>query len=162
MKSLIVLAFVVVSSPIMAQDEQLVDPADVAAQVLNEGATSLDPSDILTWIDLPRSVKQGDSFALTITVENGRKTGDFSLESIDIDGSFLQGFRIESVTPSPVDTDNSFNSLTLEYLKEIAPGETSEFVIEMIAVEPGVYIGEASIWDEKDFLSRYVHCKVVE
>lgn len=162
MKSLIVLLLLAVSWPVVAQDKEQVDAVDLAIQVLNEGVTSLDPSDMLAWIDLPRSVKKGNSITLTITVENARDTGDFKLESVDIDGSFLRGFRIESVTPVPVESDASFNSLTLEYPKIIAAGETLEFVIEMIAVEPGVYIGEASIWDEEEFLSRYVQCKITE
>ncbi len=95
-------------------------------------------------------------------MENARNTGDFNLESVDLDGSFLRAFRIEAVTPKPVAADDSFNSLTLEYPMKIAAGEKVEFILEMTAVETGVFIGEVSIWDEEDFLSRYVQCKVID
>ena len=162
MKTSIVIVLLAAPWPVAAQDSVTTDPAALAVKVLNEGVTSLDPSDMLAWVELPRSVKKGDSLTLTITVENARKAGDFDLESVDIDGSFLRGFRIESVRPPSDETDDSFDTLTLEYSKAIGPGESLEFVIEMTAVEPGIYIGEVSIWDEEDFLSRYVQCKVLE
>lgn len=162
MKSLILLAMFTLSLAAPTQDDRTISPADLAVQVLSEGATSLDPKDMLVWVDLPRSVKKGDSLTLRITVENAGEATEFNLQSVDLDGSFLIGFRIESVTPTPAETDDSFNVLTLEYPLKIAAGETVDFVLEMIAIETGVHIGEASIWNEENFVSRYVQCKVFE
>jgi len=161
-KSLLVLVLFAVSLPVLGQENESVDPVDLLVQLLNDGATSLDPKEMLAWVDLPRSVKKGDSLTLRISVENARNSDDFNLESVDLDGSFLRAFRIESIAPTPVETDDSFNSLTLEYQIKIAAGEIVEFVLEMTAVETGVYIGEVSIWDEEDFLSRYIQCKVID
>ncbi len=138
------------------------DPADFAVKALEEGTGFLDPSEILAWVELPRSVKKGDKVTLKISVENARKNSDFNLESLDFDGDFLNGFRIESIEPSPSEVDDSLNTLTLEYPMSIAASETVDFVFEMVAVEAGVFIGEVSIWDDENFLSRYIQCKVVD
>jgi hypothetical protein len=137
------------------------DPADLAVKALTEGTGFLDPSEMLAWVEFPRSVKKGDRVTLTISVENARRDSDFNLESVDLDGNFLNGFRIESITPSPSEVDDFLDTLTLEYPMIIAPGETVDFVLEMVAAEAGVFIGEVSIWDDDNFLSRYIQCKVV-
>jgi hypothetical protein len=162
MKLLILLALLGMFAPLKAQDIESMDPADLAVKALTEGTGFLDPSEMLAWVELPRSVKKGDQVTLKISVENARENSDFILESVDLDGSFLSGFRIESITPSPAEVDDSFNTLTMEYPMKIAAGETVDFVLEMTAIAAGVYVGEVSIWDEEDFLSRYVQCKVVE
>ncbi len=162
MRHLVVAALLSLSLPINAQDAESMDPADLAAKALTEGTIFLDPSEILAWVALPRSVKKGDRITLRVSVENGRKSGDFNIESVDLDWSFLAGFQVESVTPSPDEIDDSLGTMTLEYSMKIAAGETADFVLELIAKEVGIHIGEVSIWDEENFLSRYVQCKVVE
>lgn len=162
LRLVIFFALLGLSVPANAQDIASMDPADLAVKALTEDAEFLDPGEILAWVELPRSVKKGDRLTLRVSVENARETSNFDLASVDLDGSFLKGFRIESITPSPNETDDSFNTLSLEYPMRIAAGETVDFVLEMIAVEVGVYIGEVSIWNEENFLSRYVQCKVAE
>jgi hypothetical protein len=150
------------SAPLKAQAIESMDPADLAVKALTEGTGFLDPSEMLAWVELPRSVKKGERVTLKISVENARENGDYNLQSVDLDRSFLSGFRIESVAPSPAEVDDSFSTLTMEYAMKIAAGETVDFVFEMTAIEAGVYIGEVNIWDEENFLSRYVQCKVIE
>lgn len=150
------------SAPLKAQDIESMDPADLAVKALTERTGFLDPGEMLAWVELPRSVKKGDRVTLKISVENVRENGDFNLESVDLDGSFLSGFRIESISPSPAEVDDSFSTLTMEYPMKIAAGKTVDFVLEMIAIEAGVYVGEISIWNEENFLSRCVQCKVDE
>ncbi len=162
MRSLLALIALAMSPAVTADDKEAVDPAELAIQVLNEGVASLGPDDILAWVDLPRSVRKGAKFDLTITVENARDADDFTLESIDLDWSFLKGFKIETVSPNPTEVDDSFGTLTLEYPVIIGPDAEAEFTIGMVAVEPGVYIGEATVWHEEEFLYRHVQCKVVE
>jgi len=130
--------------------------------LMSGDATSLDPQGMLAWVDIPRSVDVGDTVKLKITVENARNAKDFSLESVDLDGSFLRGFQLLSITPRPEETDEYSDMLELSYPMKIAAGDSVEFVLELEAIKVGVYIGEVSIWDEDDFLSRYVQSKVVE
>ena len=138
------------------------DPADLAAKALTEGAGFLDPSEMLTWVELPRSVTKGDSVKLRISVENARETGHFELASVDLDTSFLKGFEIISIAPEPIEIDDSYGTLTLDYPMSIKAGQTIDFVLELVAVETGVFIGEVSIWNDENFLSRYIQCKVVD
>ena len=127
--------------------------------LMNEDATF---PNMLTWVEFPRSISVGDTATLIITVENARETGAFNLESVDVGAGFLKGFEIESVTPKPAESDDSGDYLELTYPMTIAAGDSVEFALELIAIEAGVYIGEIDIWNDDDFLSRYVQCKVVE
>jgi hypothetical protein len=138
------------------------DPADLAVKALTDGTGFLGPSEMLAWVELPRSVKNGDRVTLRISVENAREDSAFNLESLDLDGSFLNGFRIESIVPPPSEVDDSLGSLTLEYPMIIGAGDTVDFILEMVASEAGVFIGEVSIWDNENFLSRYIQCKVID
>ena len=95
-------------------------------------------------------------------VQNAREAGHFELASVDLDRSFLKGFEIISIAPEPIEIDDSYGTLTLDYPMSIKAGQTVDFVLELVAVETGVFIGEVSIWNDENFLSRYIQCKVVD
>ncbi len=162
MRLLIFFALLGLSATLEAEDVSAMDPTDHAIKALKEGLTYLDPSNMLAWVELPRSAKKGDRISLKLSLQNARQSNNFNLASVDLDVSFLDGFRVVSIAPSPEAMEDSLGMLTMEYPITIGPGETVDFVLELVAIKAGVYVGEVSFWDGEEFLSRYVQCKIVE
>ncbi|MEM7430935.1 MAG: hypothetical protein AAF351_03230 [Pseudomonadota bacterium] len=143
-----------------AQDPNLDDLAEAVEDYIEDYGLE-DPEDILTWAELPRLAQQGEALTLTVTIENAREDEGFDLESVDLTWEFLDGYDVVSISPEPLDADNSMGSLTLYYNRVLEAGETMEVVFDLVAEKPGVHIGDVSIWDKDgSFLYRYVQSKI--
>ena len=94
--------------------------------------------------------------------KNTRADRYFELETVDLDWSFLDGFEVKSVRPDALETDNSLGTLELTYSMKLGPGSETRYTLSLVATRVGVFVGEISVWDDKQFLSRFVQCEVVE
>jgi hypothetical protein len=119
-----------------------------------------DPSQIMSWVELPRTVKQGDTFDLLVTIENGRTEDAFRLSEIFLGESFIAGFKILDLSPPPRNKDKSLGDWALEYPTDIPAGETREFQIRLRAKASGVFIGDIDIYEGERFLTRAAQTRV--
>ena len=97
-------------------------------------------------ISAPVEVAVGDEFEMTVTVTNPNDA-TVTLDSIDIYYSFLDGFQVVSVSPSPGDTTD-FEMLDFrswDFGNTIAPGDELDIVYKLRAIQPGHYSGDVDI-----------------
>jgi hypothetical protein len=146
----------------LSEETSQVTANELAAQVLSEGVSSLDPAAVMAWAGMPHRASVGETVVLTISIENGRETEPFILESLDIGGDFGKGFEVVSINPKPTAVDTMLNTLTLEYPINIPPGELVDFELKLRAMASGVFIGEVDLWEGDKVLTRYAQCKVVK
>lgn len=159
MRLLVILA-AAVHLPAFSADDANAKAAQLAAQVLSEGTSSLDPQGILAWVDTPREMLPNKDVTLTVTIENARAAEPFALDSIDIASSFLKGFVVKSVNPKPSEVDDSFASVTLDYDLSVPPGGKLVISLELRSRSPGAFVGEVDIWEGDRFLTRTAQCRV--
>lgn len=130
-----------------------------AAEVMEEFA---DPEDIMCWVELPRQAKRGDEITLKVLVENGRSEKVLRLSHVDIEDTFMKGFKVLSVAPEPRQQDQLFGILTLEFPDDLNAGETSTYEIRLQAKTPGVYIGDVDIYEGQRWLTRAAQIRITE
>jgi hypothetical protein len=94
----------------------------------------------------PSSVTLNEPFALVIEVRNPHGE-NVTLDSIDIDDGFLNGFQVVSVDPSPSDVMNVpiLNQRSWMFERELAPNESMNVTFEMKPVLVGHYSGDVDV-----------------
>ena len=138
------------------------DGIDIATKVLNEGVSALEPENIFVWVDFPKIVKLNSTINLKIEIENLRSKNAFEIESIDIGNNIGQGFRLKKVTPKPKDVDTFMGELSLEYSYSLKPGESTTVILELIAVNEGIFKGEVDIWEGDNMLTRVAQSRIIK
>jgi len=118
----------------------------VPCTALSEKSESYDgPEDILLWVSAPVQTTVGERVTLMITVENARRAKPFHLEEIDIAGSYLNGFAIVDVQPTP-EEESDDGDQTLSYRMVIPPQSSQRFYITLKSVVGGVFIGDVDVY----------------
>ena len=118
------------------------------------------PEDIMAWVEMPKSVLEGESFVLRITIENGLAKEYYRISSVDIDTDFLHGFKIISIVPEPRHRDDDGGYLEIEFPVDLQPREDWEVEITLQAEKPGVYVGDVDIWAGDDYVTRIAQARV--
>lgn len=96
-------------------------------------------------LDAPHSVTLDSEFEIVVTATNPHAES-VTLDSIDIQQTFLDGFQVVGVTPEPVDTMNVFGMIrTWEFGIPVAPGDSTEIRFEFRAVEEGRFSGDLDV-----------------
>ncbi len=136
--------------------------AELAAKALNEGINAFEAKDIFIWVDVPRFAKLNSTIQMKIEIENLRSDREFKIESIDIGKNLGNGFQFKSVNPKPASIDATFGELSFEYQISVSAGQRKEILIELVAIQEGVYKGEVDIWEGNDFLTRVAQCRIIK
>lgn len=109
-----------------------------------------EPEGILIWVTVSSRALVGENLTLTITIENDRQDRPFHLADIDVEGSYLKGFAIKAVEPTPVDDYAIDGDETLEYNITIPAQTRQQFYITLRSVNAGVFVGDVDIWGSEE------------
>ncbi|MEO0965980.1 MAG: hypothetical protein AAFY08_12800 [Planctomycetota bacterium] len=97
----------------------------------------------------PAQVNNGDSFVITVDVTNTLTT-PIEVYEIDLNTPLLDGFRVDSVTPTPT-AINDYYSLAgyVEYMlsHSIPAGQTQTFTFNCTAIQAGMWSGSIDVYD---------------
>lgn len=134
----------------------------VGAVVLFVAHVAKDPEGMSLRVDMPPTVKRGDTVNLVVTVINERKGSPLVIESIDIGDEFLKGFTVLSCEPSfssstkvPIDESHSY-----VFKQEIAVGATNTFAFKLQARRTGQFSDELDVCEGMRFLTMIVETQV--
>ena len=109
-------------------------------------------------LSVPMEVQTGATFTLTITTTNSHNQ-PVTLDSIDIDDSFLAGFQVVTIVPEPGDTSHLqlLNQRSWVFDKAVAPGGTLSVTFTLKAIADGHFTGDVDVCnpaqDFKTFLA---------
>jgi hypothetical protein len=104
-------------------------------------------------VESPLDVVVGETFTLTIKVENQRGNDSFMLNDIDINDTYLSGFSVISVDPVPEEDQHVpiDNSQSYSFNVGIPSGESREFKFELRAEREGIFRGDVDICEGMRF-----------
>ena len=133
----------------------------VEAEIVVEEATT-DNLIMDASLSAPKSVELGEVFDLELILSNPYSS-EATLNSVDLDHTFLKGFEVISVSPSP-ESDKSYDSLgfhTWYYRNTYAPGDALNIVYKLRATSVGEFKGDFDICNsDQDFKSVTVEIEV--
>lgn len=108
-------------------------------------------------LSLPLEAETDSTVTMVVTVTNVHKRA-VTLDSIDIDNGFLEGFQVVSIEPRPTDTMRIpvIDQRSWEFGRAVAPGETVAVTFTMRAVAAGRYSGDIDVCNpNQDFKTLY-------
>lgn len=115
-------------------------------------------------LDVPQQVKQGDIVRMKVLTFNPNKRS-ITLDSIDIDDSFMAGFQVVRVEPTPKDTLRLgiLRQRSWEFGAMVPPGTGLDVTFELQAVAEGRWIGQVDVCNPtQDFNSLLADVMVSE
>ncbi|HYC71146.1 MAG TPA: hypothetical protein VEB66_08075 [Opitutaceae bacterium] len=125
---------------------------------------AVDPPDITAVVSAPAEVKVGEAFDLEVVVTNRRAKGAMALSDIDVGESYLAGFKLASVEPTPkssmhvpIDESRSFT-----FSVGIPAGESRTFVFRLQAETAGLHAGDVDVCEGLRFLTKSAQTRVLE
>ena len=134
----------------------------VGALVLFVAHVAKDPEGMSLRVDMPPTVKRGETVNLVVTVINERKGSPLVIQSINIGDEFLKGFTVLSCEPSfgsstkvPIDASHSYG-----FKQEIAAGATNLFTFKLQARRTGQFSDELDVCEGMRFLTMIVETQV--
>ncbi len=93
-----------------------------------------------------------DSTVTMVITTTNTHTGPLTLDSIDIDDSFLTGFQVVGVHPKPKDTMHYLRRRSWAFGQSVAPGESLVVRFELRAVQEGRFSGNVEVYNpNQDF-----------
>ena len=97
-------------------------------------------------LDVPSEVTVGVPFDLRVKMTNSH-TRPVTLDSIDIDEAFLEGFQVQRVTPAARSTSRVplLNQRTWAFDHPVAPGASHEVVFSLRPVRAGHRSGNVDV-----------------
>lgn len=97
-------------------------------------------------LDLPQQVKRGDIIRMRVLTFNPNNR-PITLDSIDIDDSFMAGFQVVRVEPTPKDTMRLrvLRQRSWEFGAVVPPGTGLDVTFELRAVDEGRWIGQVDV-----------------
>ncbi len=105
-------------------------------------------------LSLPQTVELDASVTMLVTTTNTHKTA-VTLDSIDIDDSFLKGFQVGRITPKPRDTSHFFGQRSWDFGRTVAPGESLEIEFTLKAIQEGHFSGDLDVCNpNQDFTTQ--------
>lgn len=100
---------------------------------------------ILVWVEAPKVQKVGDTFVVSIRLENW--TADpFKIEDVDLGALYMNGFQLVEVLPRPSELDWSGGDLSMTYDRVVESGKSFEMKLNVRAQRPGIYLGDVDVW----------------
>lgn len=90
---------------------------------------------------VPPQANVGESIYVEMEVTNPTDSL-LELDSIDLEDSLLDGFKVSSVFPAPTATYRVMNSTTYSYSEALSAGETFRISFVLEAVKPGIWTGD--------------------
>ena len=104
-------------------------------------------------VESPLDVAVGETFVLTVVVENQRAGEALEVGDIDISEEYLGGFSVLSVEPKPKEEQHVpiDNSQSYTFGIEVPSGETREFKFKLRAEREGVFRGDVDLCEGMRF-----------
>jgi hypothetical protein len=100
---------------------------------------------ILIWVETPRVQMVGDTFVVSIRLENW--TADpFKVEDIDFGAQYIGGFQLVDALPRPSELDWSGGDLSMTYDRIVEPSKSFEMKLHLRAKRAGIYLGDVDVW----------------
>jgi hypothetical protein len=100
---------------------------------------------ILIWVETPKVQKVGDTFVVSIRLENW--TADpFKVGDVDFDAQYIGGFQLVDVMPRPSELDWSGGGLSMTYDRIVEPTKSFEMKLRLRAERAGIYLGDVDVW----------------
>ena len=90
---------------------------------------------------VPPQANVGDSIYVEMEVTNPTDSL-LELDSIDLEDSLLDGFKVSSVFPAPTATYSVMNGTSYTYSEALSAGETFKVSLVLEAVKPGIWTGD--------------------
>ncbi|MFO7900440.1 MAG: hypothetical protein R6V58_15445 [Planctomycetota bacterium] len=106
---------------------------------------------------VPSEVELGSTVALVVETTNPHDE-PVTLDSIDIDNSFLAGFQVVSTDPEPTETRQVplIDQCSWEFGKTVPPGESLAVTFELKPVAEGHYWGSVDVCNpNQDFTGLF-------
>jgi hypothetical protein len=115
-------------------------------------------------LSLPLEAELNSTISMVVTVSNPHDEV-VTLDSIDIDESFLEGFQIISIDPKPTDTNNVpfIGQRSWSFGKQLPPGESLAVAFEMKPIAEGRFSGDVDVCNpNQDFTTLYAEVTVTK
>jgi hypothetical protein len=120
-----------------------------------------DPVAIWLAAEAPSDVALGETFTLSIEVQNIGEQEAVELGDLDVGDGYLRGFRLVSVTPDPLASfDSEIGWQTFQFGTELAPGELATFELVLEAVERGAFRGDVDQFVGMQYTTATVSTRV--
>lgn len=95
-------------------------------------------------LDAPAAVPLDTEFTLVVTATNPHAK-PVTLDSIDIQDSFLEGFQVLGVEPEPKSTQHLFTFRTWDFGKKIPAGAAEQVRFQLKAIQAGHFSGDIDV-----------------
>ena len=95
-------------------------------------------------LSAPDEVTVGEAFDLTLITRNLHQEA-IVLDSVDIEETFLEGFEVVSVDPTPTEEQTIFWYRSWSFGHSVQPGETMEVTFRLNPLKPGHYVGDVDV-----------------
>ena len=90
-------------------------------------------------------VTELDSKITMVVSATNNESDEIVLDSIDIADSFLKGFRVVDVQPTPNGTMQIFGMRSWDFSQSVMPGDSLEVRFELQAVQAGQFAGDVDV-----------------
>jgi len=149
------------ANPAVAVDREKLQEAYAAIESLDDASALEDPADIMAWVEMPRAVKLGETFDITVTIENGRTDRVLKMNAVDVNDGLLEGIELVAVKPDPRSAEHYADGyIRLEFPIDVEPGQTWQVVITARARQTGIYIDDIDVLEGQQILSRSAQIRI--
>jgi hypothetical protein len=93
---------------------------------------------------VPSEAKLDGTVVMVVTTTNAHEKA-VTLDSVDIDDAFLDGFQVVKVEPTPTDTMHILGQRSWSFDQAVEPGGTLEVRFELKAVQEGHFSGDVDV-----------------
>jgi hypothetical protein len=109
---------------------------------------------------VPPQTNVGDEILVQMEVTNPTDSS-LELDSIDLEDSLLEGFKVNSVFPAPADSYRVIDSVSYSYSETLSAGETFKISFLLEAVKPGIWTGDVDFCNpSQDFVTSSATVRV--
>lgn len=108
-------------------------------------------------LSLPSEVAMESTMSMVITATNPHKE-PVTLDSVDIDDSFLAGFQVVAIVPEPIETTHVplINQRSWSFEKQVEPGDSISVSFELKPVMEGHFSGDVDVCNpNQDFSTLF-------
>lgn len=95
-------------------------------------------------LSLPSEATLGETLTMLVTTTNPHDQA-VTLDSIDIDDTFLDGFQVVTVVPEPTGTMHVFGQRSWSFGTSVPPGQALEVRFTLKAVQGGHFSGDVDV-----------------
>jgi len=95
-------------------------------------------------LSLPSEATVNSTVTMVVSTKNNHSE-DVSLDSIDIEEAFLEGFQVVRIEPAPTDTYLVFSHRTWVFEKPVSPGAGLDVTFTLKVLQEGRFTGEIGV-----------------